>query len=71
MTDLLDFFPANRRTNTELSAHFKSAKLDNVADLYQKQRSTEIYKETLVHLKELINGSESNEEVSVYMLMMK
>jgi hypothetical protein len=64
VSDLLEFFPANRRTFPELAAHFKAAKLDVVLDAYQKQRGGEIARETLSHLKEMVTGTESsNEEV--------
>ena len=63
-TDLLDFFPATRKTVPELVTFFKSQKLDIVADWYQKQRSAEVSKATLGHLKDMVQGQESNEEVN-------
>ena len=61
--DLIEFFPTNRRSFAELQAHFKKSNLEGVTELYQKQRSTEVSRETLSHLKEMVGGQESNEEV--------
>lgn len=47
----------------ELAAAFKKAGLDQVTEMFAKQRSQEVLKITAVHLKEMIAGNDSNEEV--------
>lgn len=63
VADILEFFPANRRSIGDLTTHFKKAGLPNVADFYQQKRSASVANETLSHLKDMINGDDSQEEV--------
>jgi hypothetical protein len=63
VADILEFFPANKRTIGDLTSHFKKAGLPNVADFYQAKRSGQVANETLSHLKDMINGDDSQEEV--------
>lgn len=49
---------------SELAAAFKKAGLDQVTETFAKQRSQEVLKITAAHLKEMIAGNDSNEEVS-------
>jgi len=62
-SDLLEFLPPTRRTQPELAAALKKAGLEPVADMFSKQRSSEVTKQTTAHLREMIAGSDSNEEV--------
>ena len=59
----MEFLPVNRRTFPELSAHLKRNGLDAVVDYYQKQRATEISRATSAHLRDMISGTDANEEV--------
>jgi len=67
VADVLEFFPANRRTPTELSTHFRKAGLEVVADFYHKQRSSQITQETLSQHKEMVAGDDSVEEIMNYL----
>lgn len=46
-----------------MTAFFKSIKLDVVADFYAKQRAAEVTRYTSSRLRDLVEKSESNEEV--------
>lgn len=67
VADILEFFPANRRTIGDLTTHFKKAGLPNVADFYQQKRSASVANETLSHLKDMINGDDSQEEILTFL----
>jgi len=63
----MEFLPVNRRTFPELSAHLKRNGLDAVVDYYQKQRATEISRATSAHLRDMISGTDANEEIIAYL----
>jgi len=65
--DLMEFLPASRRSMPELAAAFKKVGLDAITDMFQKQRANEVIKVTSAHLREMIAGSDSNEEIISYL----
>lgn len=59
--ELLDFFPANKRTPTELEAWFKKEGMENIAEWWKKKRAARIKEATITGLKDMVEKEEDNE----------
>lgn len=65
--ELLDFFPTNKRTPTELDSWFRKEGLDSVAEWYKRKRLVRISQSIIAGLKDLVEKEEDSEALITFL----
>lgn len=64
--DLFTFFPPNRRSDTVLDAHFRSAGLPQVADWWTRKRNALIKEDIAKAVKDALEREDQSSDVRLY-----
>jgi hypothetical protein len=65
--ELLDFFPVNKRTPTELTVWFKKENLTAISDVYEKKKVGRITNAIITGIKDLVEKGEDNETITSFL----